>query len=79
MVRHLRATASRGLSIWRLDPERMAFASFSGAGGAGANGGQVGERARGWCLPRTRARLITAWFERLPSGGGVQSSAGKLP
>eukprot|EP00959_Pyramimonas_sp_CCMP1952_P113176 2365567-Pyramimonas_sp.AAC.1 len=39
MVRHLRATASRGLIIWRLDPERMAFVSFSDAGGVGANEG----------------------------------------
>eukprot|EP00959_Pyramimonas_sp_CCMP1952_P468629 9493554-Pyramimonas_sp.AAC.1 len=36
MVRHLRSTASRGLTVWKLDPERMAFISFSDAGGVGA-------------------------------------------
>eukprot|EP00959_Pyramimonas_sp_CCMP1952_P431058 9027876-Pyramimonas_sp.AAC.1 len=44
MVRHLRATASRGLSIWRLDPDRTAFVSFSDAGGVGASEGQLDER-----------------------------------
>eukprot|EP00959_Pyramimonas_sp_CCMP1952_P199424 4171275-Pyramimonas_sp.AAC.1 len=33
LVRHLRCTGSRGLTIWRLGPERMAFISFSDAGG----------------------------------------------
>ena len=36
-VRHLRSTASKGLTIWKLDPSRMAFVSFSDAGGVGAN------------------------------------------
>eukprot|EP00959_Pyramimonas_sp_CCMP1952_P313112 6553977-Pyramimonas_sp.AAC.1 len=40
MVRHLRAAASGGLTIWKLDPEAMAFVSFSDAGGVGASGGQ---------------------------------------
>eukprot|EP00959_Pyramimonas_sp_CCMP1952_P130047 2719436-Pyramimonas_sp.AAC.1 len=44
MVRYLRSTASRGLSIWKLDPDRMAFVSFSDAGGVGANEGLVDER-----------------------------------
>eukprot|EP00959_Pyramimonas_sp_CCMP1952_P015677 331782-Pyramimonas_sp.AAC.1 len=44
MVRHLRATASRGLSIWRLDPEQMAFVSFSDAGGVGSCEGSVDEK-----------------------------------
>eukprot|EP00959_Pyramimonas_sp_CCMP1952_P080446 1681088-Pyramimonas_sp.AAC.1 len=35
MVRHLRSTASRGLTVRKLDPERMAFISFSDAGGVG--------------------------------------------
>eukprot|EP00959_Pyramimonas_sp_CCMP1952_P044982 939722-Pyramimonas_sp.AAC.1 len=33
LVKHLRTTASRGLTIWSLDPDRMAFVSFSDAGG----------------------------------------------
>eukprot|EP00959_Pyramimonas_sp_CCMP1952_P400722 8396882-Pyramimonas_sp.AAC.1 len=44
MVRHLWATASRGMTIWKLDPEAMAFASFSDAGGVGAREGQQGAK-----------------------------------
>ena len=44
MARHLRATASRGLTIWRLDPERMAFISFSDAGGVGSTEGLLDDR-----------------------------------
>eukprot|EP00959_Pyramimonas_sp_CCMP1952_P433770 9083339-Pyramimonas_sp.AAC.1 len=36
LVRHLRSSASRGLIVWKLDPEQMSFMSFSDAGGVGA-------------------------------------------
>eukprot|EP00959_Pyramimonas_sp_CCMP1952_P021843 459894-Pyramimonas_sp.AAC.1 len=44
LARHLRATASRGLTVWKLDPSQMAFVAFSDAGGAGAFDGLVGDR-----------------------------------
>eukprot|EP00959_Pyramimonas_sp_CCMP1952_P426475 8932566-Pyramimonas_sp.AAC.1 len=44
MVRYLRSTASRGLTIWRLDPEKMAFVSFSDAGGVGAHEGLLDDQ-----------------------------------
>ena len=37
LARHLRATASRGATIWAFDPQKMCFATFSDAGGVGAD------------------------------------------